>query len=42
MAKILVVSGHPHLDKSLANRTILETLKGLGPDFTLHRLDETG
>lgn len=42
MAKILVVSGHPHLDKSLANRTILEPLKGLGPDFTLHRLDETG
>ena len=42
MAKILVVSGHPRLDQSLANRTILETLKELGPEFTLHRLDKTG
>lgn len=42
MAKILVVSGHPHLDQSLANRTILDTLKEKGPAFTLHRLDEKG
>lgn len=42
MSKILVVSGHPRLSQSLANRTILETLKEKGPDFTLLRLDEEG
>lgn len=42
MSKILVVSGHTNYDHSLANRTILENLKELGPDFTLHRLDQLG
>jgi len=30
MSKILVVSGHPRLNQSLANKTILETLKDKG------------
>ena len=42
MSKILVVSGHPRLNQSLANKTILETLKEKGADFTLLRLDEEG
>ena len=42
MSKILVVSGHPRLNQSLANKTILETLKDKGADFTLLRLDEEG
>ena len=42
MSKILVVSGHPRLNQSLDNKTILETLKDKGADFTLLRLDEEG
>ena len=30
MANILVISGHPDLSHSLANRTILETLRACG------------
>lgn len=42
MADILVISGHTDLDHSLANRTVIENLKEMGPDFTLHRLDQLG
>lgn len=41
MANILVISGHPDLSHSLANRTILETLRDCGLSYTLRRLDET-
>lgn len=41
MANVLVISGHPDLSHSLANRTILETLRACGLSFTLRRLDET-
>lgn len=27
MKKVLLISGHPHLDQSLANRTVIDALK---------------
>ena len=27
MAKVIVISGHPHLERSIMNKTILEELK---------------
>ena len=42
MAKILVISGHPHLDQSLANQTILTELKNSGLDITIEDLSEIG
>lgn len=42
MAKVLVVYGHPAPGKSLANRTILETLKEKCPDIEILKLSEEG
>ena len=42
MAKILVISGHPHLDQSLANQTILTELKNSGLDITIEDLSKIG
>ncbi len=40
MAKILVVSAHPHLERSLMNKTILEELKASGLDLVVDDLAE--
>lgn len=40
MSKILVVSGHPDLDNSTANKTIIENLENLLPNVYVHRLDK--
>ncbi|MDO5638474.1 MAG: NAD(P)H-dependent oxidoreductase [Neisseria sp.] len=41
MSKILVISGHPDLQQSTANRVILDTLQqGLGDAAEIRRLDE--
>lgn len=40
MSSILLISGHPHLDNSIANRTIVSTLQdSLGDELTVRRLD---
>lgn len=39
MSNILVISGHPHLDQSLGNRTIIETLENGLDNATIRRLD---
>ena len=40
MTKVLIISGHPDLDRSLANRTILADLEDVpGLSVTEHRLD---
>ena len=42
MTKVLIISGHPDLDHSLANRTILADLQDV-PGLTHHReIIETG
>lgn len=41
MKKILIISGHPDLEQSLANKTILQTLeKSFGDEVAIHRLDQ--
>ena len=40
MANILLVSGHPDLSHSLANKTILEEIGNSGLPFTLRRMDQ--
>lgn len=40
MKKILIVSGHPDLENSTANRTIIENLSKKLPEATIHRLDK--
>jgi glutathione-regulated potassium-efflux system ancillary protein KefF len=40
MKNVLIISGHPDLDHSLANRTILEEMKKLIPSVTIRRLDQ--
>ena len=40
MKKILIVSGHPDLENSTANRTIIENLSKKLPEVTIHRLDK--
>lgn len=40
MKHVLIISGHPHLDHSLANRTILEETKKLVPSVEIRRLDQ--
>ena len=42
MANILLVSGHPDLSHSLANKTILEEIGNSGLPFTLRRMDQLG
>ena len=42
MPNILIISGHPDLKTSLANKTILETLDTSDLPFVLHRLDLLG
>ena len=42
MAKILVISGHPHMERSIANKTILDTLKASGKDIAIDDLDAKG
>lgn len=42
MANILVVSGHPDLEHSLANKTIIEGMKEAGLSFTLNDLGAKG
>lgn len=38
--KVLLISGHPRLDSSLANRTIIADLEArLGPSLAVRRLD---
>lgn len=39
MSKVLVISGHPNLENSTANRNIIENLKKKLPEITIHRLD---
>ncbi|MCR5536166.1 MAG: NAD(P)H-dependent oxidoreductase [Succinivibrio sp.] len=40
MANVVVISGHPDLEHSVANRTILEELKSSLPSVEIHKLDE--
>lgn len=40
MKKVLVISGHPDLKNSTANRKILETIAEKLPDATIEKLDE--
>ncbi|MCY7009167.1 NAD(P)H-dependent oxidoreductase [Fusobacterium simiae] len=40
MKKILIVSGHPDLENSTANRIIIENLSKKLPEATIHRLDK--
>ena len=40
MKKVLIVSGHPDLDGSFANRTILEETGKLLPEAEFVRLDK--
>ena len=42
MAKILVISGHPHMERSIANKTILDTLKASGKDIAIDDLAAKG
>ena len=40
MKKVLVISGHPDLENSTANKTIIESLTKKMPEITIHRLDK--
>lgn len=40
MKNILIISGHPDLPNSVANKTILNTLKLSFPQAKFHYLDE--
>ena len=39
MKNILIISGHPDLQQSVANKTIIETLEKSLPQAEIHRLD---
>lgn len=42
MSNILLISGHPNLDASVASKTVVEKLKEhFGKDLTVRRLDQT-
>lgn len=41
MKNVLVIAGHPHLEKSIANKTILAELEK-EPGYTVRKLQETG
>lgn len=38
--KVLVISGHPDLENSTANKAIIESLTKKMPEITIHRLDK--
>ncbi len=40
MSKILVISGHPDLENSTANKKIIENIAKLLPEATIYRLDK--
>mgnify|MGYP000868451865 CR=1 FL=1 len=40
MKKVLVISGHPDLENSTANKAIIENLTKKMPEITVHRLDK--
>ena len=40
MAKVLIISGHPNLKVSVANKAILEALEKVFPDAEIRKLDE--
>ena len=40
MKKVLVISGHPDLERSTANKAIIESLTKKIPEITIHRLDK--
>ena len=40
MKKVLVISGHPDLENSTANKTIIKSLTKKMPEITIHRLDK--
>ncbi len=40
MAKILVISAHPHMERSLMNKTILEELQKSSLDLAVHDIAE--
>ena len=40
MKKVLVISGHPDLERSTANKAIIENLTKKMPEITVHRLDK--
>ena len=40
MKKILVISGHPDLENSTANKAIIENLTKKMPEVAVHRLDK--
>ena len=40
MKKVLVISGHPDLENSTANKAIIENLTKKMPEITIHRLDK--
>ena len=40
MKKVLVISGHPDLENSTANKAIIESLTKKMPEITIHRLDK--
>ena len=40
MKKVLIISGHPDLKKSNANKTILEEIEKLLPEAEIRKLDE--
>ncbi|WCB31975.1 NAD(P)H-dependent oxidoreductase [Fusobacterium nucleatum] len=40
MKKVLVISGHPDLERSTANKAIIENLTKKMPEVAVHRLDK--
>ena len=40
MKNILMISGHPNLDNSVANRTIIEEIEKQLPEIQIHKLDK--
>lgn len=38
--KVVVISGHPNLEQSVANKTILEEIKNLIPEVSVRKLNE--
>lgn len=40
MKKVLVISGHPNLENSTANKAIIENLTKKMPEITIYRLDK--
>lgn len=38
--KVLVISGHPNLEQSVANKAILEEIKNLIPEVSVRKLNE--